>query len=203
VPYDITTHPFLAQAVLEGRVTHRSREELRRTLEPDRAAVSRVLAALVDLAGRGSRGDDDPDDPGASWVPALVERHVAAATSPTDADVARLLRALLDPATCAALWRPSDRPAARRQADLWRDVLRRTPEMLVAAPAALLAVAAWQSGNGALAWCAVDRCTEVEPDHPVASAVAEALTRALPPDVGPGPGPDPGPDPGHGTGCRT
>ena len=38
----------------------------------------------------------------------------------------------------------------------------------------MLALAAWLAGHGALAWCAVDRCTEVDPDHTLAGLVGDA-----------------------------
>jgi hypothetical protein len=47
----------------------------------------------------------------------------------------------------------------------------------------MLALAAWQSGDGALAWCALDRCAEVDADHPLADVVTQVLVGALPPDV--------------------
>ena len=71
----------------------------------------------------------------------------------------------------------------RAHVDFWADVLRRTPDPLAAAPAALLAFAAWQAGDGALAWCALDRCTEVEPDYSLARLIARALTDAISPDT--------------------
>ena len=49
--------------------------------------------------------------------------------------------------------------------------------------AALLAWAAWQSGDGALAWCALDRCDEVDPAYGLSALIAEALERAVPPSV--------------------
>ena len=57
------------------------------------------------------------------------------------------------------------------------------PTRCAAAPAALLGFAAWQAGQGALAWCAVDRCHEVDPDYSLADLVAEALIRVVPPDA--------------------
>ena len=65
----------------------------------------------------------------------------------------------------------------------WSDVVRRGPTPLLAAPAALLAFAAWQAGHGALAWCALDRCGEADARYPLAELVTHALERAVPPDV--------------------
>jgi hypothetical protein len=67
--------------------------------------------------------------------------------------------------------------------ELWRDLVRRTPHDLMAAPAALLGFAAWLSGDGALAWCAVERCQEVEPDYRLAGLLTQALAGAVPPST--------------------
>jgi hypothetical protein len=47
--------------------------------------------------------------------------------------------------------------------------------------AALLAFAAWLAGDGALAWCALDRCEEAEPGYRMAALLTHALAAALPP----------------------
>ena len=77
-----------------------------------------------------------------------------------------------------------DRDEARRAVDLWTDAVRRLPPTHVAGPAAVLAFAAWLAGDGALAWCAVDRCREAEPDHSLAGLVAQLLDRAARPTRG-------------------
>ena len=56
VPYDVSTHPFVVSAVLEGRVIHGSREELAATLLPDPDAVAHVEAARAGRAGPPGRG---------------------------------------------------------------------------------------------------------------------------------------------------
>jgi hypothetical protein len=66
---------------------------------------------------------------------------------------------------------------------IWSGLLRRAPAAQVPAAAVLTAFAAWQSGHGALAWCALDRCFEVEPDQTLARGLAECLTRAVPPSA--------------------
>jgi hypothetical protein len=57
------------------------------------------------------------------------------------------------------------------------------PRSCAAARATLLALAAWQAGNGALAWCALDRCFDVDEDYPLAGLVARLLTEAMPPEA--------------------
>jgi hypothetical protein len=174
VPYDVSAHLFAAEAVLRGRVTHASRADLEATVTPDPAAVARVAAAAQGPAAL-------PSEPG--WLPATVARHVVAESAPDDAETACLLAGLLDVRVRDAALGLVRRDTAEAHARLWRDLVRRAPEDLVAPAAAVLGFAAWMSGNGALAWCAVDRCLAADPEYRLARHLAEALTQAVPPSM--------------------
>lgn len=178
VAYDVSAHPFLVQAILDGRVTHRSRDDLAATLTTDDDAAARVAALVADLDAGAPDGAVDELTEG-TWVEALaVDGH-----PPGEADLARLVRGLRSTRVRDAAWSTITCETARAAIGFWTDVVRRTPDRLVPAPAALLAWAAWQHGNGALAWCAVDRCREVDVAYPLAGLLAEALERAVPPSV--------------------
>jgi hypothetical protein len=82
-----------------------------------------------------------------------------------------------------AAWAHITRRTAEAHVRLWTDVVRRAPDTLVAAPAALLGWAAWQAGDGALAWVAVDRCTRAAPDYRMAGQLAVILQGAVPPQT--------------------
>ena len=110
-----------------------------------------------------------------------MSRHTRDGTAPSDAELARLLRGVLDVRVRDAAWSVLRREVAADHVAFWSDVVRRTPDPLVPAPAALLAFAAWQAGHGALAWCAVDRCREVDPSYSLAGLVAQILEGAVPP----------------------
>ncbi|MDG4822113.1 DUF4192 domain-containing protein [Asanoa sp. WMMD1127] len=69
------------------------------------------------------------------------------------------------------------------QVELWSDVVRRVDPALVAAPASLLAYAAWRAGLGALATIAVERALAVDPDYALARMVDEVLEQCLPPSI--------------------
>jgi hypothetical protein len=97
------------------------------------------------------------------------------------ARVATLVSAVVDLRDLA--WCEMTRADASRHVDLWRDVVRRVPVTVRAAPAALLGFAAWLSGDGALAWCAVERALAAEPGHGLALLVAQALDGAVPPSA--------------------
>ena len=92
-----------------------------------------------------------------------------------------LLVALVDLRDVA--WAEMSRADADRHVDLWRDLLRRCPRDLVPAAASLLAFAAWLDGHGALAWCALDRCLDVDPEYSMAACIGPLLEAAVPPSV--------------------
>ena len=97
-------------------------------------------------------------------------------------DVARLLVLLRTSTELRDVaWAEMTHANARDHVDLWRDVVRRAPAGLRADPAALLGFAAWLSGHGALAWCAVGLAQESDPDHGLASLLTTALSAAVPP----------------------
>jgi hypothetical protein len=175
VPFDISAHRFLAQAVLDGRVTHRSRAALAATLVPDPVAVPR-LAALASALPR-------PTDVLAEgcWVEALLAEHLLAERLPSDDELARVLLALTDLRLRDAAWSVLRPDRSRPAVAWWTHAVTRSPDALVAAPAALLAWSAWLHGNGALAWCALDRCEDAEPGYGLARIVGDLLERAHPP----------------------
>lgn len=175
VPYDLSGHRFAAQAVYDGRVLHASREELAGSIAAVPGLVARVIPELAALGPQAPALDEG------RWARELVVRHTERTTCPDDGEVARLLRGMLDVRVRDAACSPLCRDRARSHVELWTDVVRRAPDPLVPAPSAVLALAAWQAGDGALAWCAVDRCCEVEPDYSLAQLVGDLLTRAVAP----------------------
>ncbi|MET1058449.1 MAG: DUF4192 domain-containing protein [Nocardioides sp.] len=180
-PYDDRSHPFRAQAVLDGRVTLESRDELAATL------IGTDLAALEAVGTAAESGSPSARERPAvaRWVRDALLRALDDASDHrlTDAEVGRLVAACRDLAVRDVAWALMSRADARRHVELWRDVVRRCPTDLLAAPAALLAFAAWLAGDGALAWCALDRCALADPDYRMAGLVAHTLEQALPPSV--------------------
>jgi hypothetical protein len=75
---------------------------------------------------------------------------------------------------------PAHREAHRR---LWTDVARRAQPGYAAAPASLLAVTAWQGGDGALANLAIDRALTDTPGYSMALLLRNALDAGVPPSA--------------------
>ncbi len=170
VRFERNDHRFTAQGVFDGRVTHASREALRDTLTPDPAAVA-VIRGLV----------DDADEVPLGGLRDLVQGHLTTATTFTDAELAAVAVTVTLGAEArrgVGVARPG---RGARAVALWSDAVRRLPDSHVAAPAAVLAFAAWLAGDGALAWCAVDRSRDAEPRHSLATLVAGLLESATSP----------------------
>ena len=184
-PYELTSHRFTAQAVLDGRVTHDSRDALAATLVRDEARAAALTEALADAA----TCDDGEPWRSASWAAEVVAGHARRGSVPGDAEAARLLTAVREVAARdAALFLVGRHDAADHVA-LWTDLVRRSPDDLLAAPAVLLGFSAWIAGHGALAWCAVDvcrRCRAGAPDGGHAGRAARRGGAAV--GVGAGPG---------------
>jgi hypothetical protein len=190
--YDVSSHPFMAQMVLDGTVVLGSRQDLVDSLvghDPDDAAA--VADALTALAPRlrpgmvpavGHPALRDRLVPEGHWVRHRVRRWVTERERLDAHDTARLAVA-----TAASVevrdvaWAEIRREDACVHVDLWRDVVRRVPAEVRHAPATLLGFAAWLSGNGALAWCAVDVARRSSPDYSLARLLADVLTQGMPP----------------------
>lgn len=197
VPYDARGHPFRVQAIVEGRVVAASRGELAARLQPVPGAVEAVENALVDLwsglpAVLRARLEDQTSTNAAAAAIAsvridgpqlrtLLDCHLLARTVPDDADAARILLAVHDARTREHAWFGMRRVEAVHHVRLWTDLVRRAPDRLVGGAAGVLAFSAWMHGDGALAWCAVDRCLADQPSHSLGRLVADALERAVPP----------------------
>lgn len=181
VLFDVSTHPLTLASVVEGvRKPLSSREALAATLTCTPDAVEAWEAALVRLAGL--------DGPLAlaeegRWVQERVRAFRADGARLDVDEAARVLAALERIELRDVVWAAVTRETARSMVDLLADLLRRSQPEAVVAVASLLGFAAWQAGDGALAWCAVDRATAVDPGYGLAMLVGHALTIAMPPST--------------------
>lgn len=193
--YDIKAHPFTAEQVVRGEVVHDSREQLAASLRLVDADDARAVAEAAIRAGeelswpaglvRASRIGRDLADHG-HWIQRTVRRHVRKGTRLAADDAGRLLLLVSLDELRDVAWAEMARKDAKSHAELWRDLVRRCPSSLLASASCLLAFAAWFSGHGALAWCALDRCDEVDPAYPMADLVRGLLEGAVPPSAWPG-----------------
>jgi hypothetical protein len=174
VAFQASTHRFAAHAVFEGRVTYADREALRSTLARDPGAHERWGVLLGRLGECGSNDDHVS-------VLGLVTGWVESGAEPDDDGAARVLRVVARVDVRDAAVYAVTRDTAPDHLRVWSALLRGAPDAQVPATAAVTAFCAWLSGEGALAWCALDRCFEVDPDYVLGRCLAEFLSRAVPP----------------------
>lgn len=168
--HDPREHPFRAEAVLEGFVTRGSRDEVVESLtaDPETAAMIRRASSFADPMA--------PTD-----VEIVLAEMLDLEMEP--AGWASFLLAVGGPGAAELIWQQLHGRHPRETVEFWSAVVRMCPDDMVAAPAAYLAYAAWLCGQGALAWCALDRCFAVDPDHRLGRLLATALAEAIPPPI--------------------
>ena len=80
-------------------------------------------------------------------------------------------------------WARMDPTHHRAHRRLWTDLTRRAQPGYAAAPASLLALTAWQAGDGAMANLALDRALADDPGYRMALLLREALAAGAPPKM--------------------
>lgn len=170
--YDAAGHRFRTRSVVEGRVTLPDRAALAAGLAPGPGGPDPAVGPALERVGVAS----------VRRVDALLAALLGSGQRPDADQLALLLLVAAEGRLRERVQRRLTRATAPRLVDLWSEVVRRAPEDRVADPAALLALCAWVSGHGALAWCAVDRAREVAPAHGLAGMVATLLEAAVPPE---------------------
>lgn len=172
-PYDVGGHPLLAEAVFEGRQIQPDRASLAAEVSGDREAAHAVGVALA-------RTRFAPGPAEAAWAAATLASLVEADEAPDDPTAARLIGGLAIPEVRDAHWVDHSGPDAAAHARVWAGLLRRCPDRSLPAAASLTAMLRFRSGDGARAWCALDRAPDAA-GHSLGSLVTELLTQGISP----------------------
>jgi len=182
-----------AEMTYAGATALPSREALVATLQPRgllaRAAMDQATARAEEdwigrLLGGSTLGAWRDEVEGLHGR--VVDRWSAGDRSLSDDDAAQLIVGLSDKRVrdrCLGVVDSPLRPAAR---ELWAELVRRAAPPDVAPPATLLAWAAWQDGEGALANIALDRALISDPTYELARLLAHGLAHGVPPSAGAG-----------------
>jgi hypothetical protein len=191
-PFDPAAEPAAALAA-EGPVPG-SRDELaasiarinakaatmRRATTRAEQRAARLLAASAP-AGQRARARSEIVLAGLDAVARAIARYRRGGQLPAGTGAAWLALALRDQRIRDDAWArmlPQHRAAHLR---LWQDLTRLAQPGYVAAPASLLALVAWQSGNGALANLALDRALADDPAYKMARLLRRAIDSGAPP----------------------
>ncbi len=180
-PYEIGSNRLAAEAVYAGMSVHPSRTELEALVNgPDASDWPRLLAAgqatladLTELAGEQE----------VELMESTVRSVVAGELVVDEAVALRLALLATDLRLRDLAWAAMTREAVHQHIQLWTDVVAAVPPVLASAPLALLGMAAWIGGHGALLNCCVARLEEVDPDYSMGHLLADISARAVPPTV--------------------
>ena len=196
VPFDVTDHPA-ARALLDARgPVLASREELAASIaalggQPGtemRRATREVLVQFgrclsrLEQAGMAVSAARLTSVLGQVAVRDAIHRYRAGGTVPPE-HAALLTVALGQYRVRDDAWARMDPAYRAAHLRLWTDLTRLARPGFVAAPAALLAFVAWQSGNGALGNVAVDRALDDDPCYSMAELIRIALESGAPPSA--------------------
>ncbi|GAB2939386.1 hypothetical protein GCM10027280_29640 [Micromonospora polyrhachis] len=190
--YDPTASPIAAAATFAGKVALPDRATLVRQVAPvdgpvresmhqatrraqSRAATLINAAPSADLLGERALGRA-----GESAIRTAMERQRTGGRL-TDDEAAWLSVLLTHLPVRDHAWERTDDVDWHQT--LWLDLTRRAEPGLVAAPASLLAFAAWRSGDGALAAVAVERALRDQPDYSLALLLGEILHNGVQPST--------------------
>ena len=197
VPFDATAHPVAANMAAAGKqvLTDRAAVAARVaplggiTAESMRQATRRAerhaaqLLAKVRKSPRIGAARQLIAAEGLNAVGAMIATYRAGGKYTTDYQIAWITVALRDLRVRDDAWARMDPARADAHRRLWIDVTRRAQPGYVAAPAALLAFVAWQSGDGALANVALDRAVADEPRYSMALLLRQVISAGAPPSL--------------------
>jgi uncharacterized protein DUF4192 len=195
-PFDVAGHPSArALAAAGGRVLA-DRGELAASLAPARgqlgAAMRRATAEVrMQVTQCAARLDDAGGRAAVRRITAALGQiavqdaiHRYRAGESVDTEYAAWLTvALRELRVRDDAWARMDPEHRDAHLRLWADLTRLARPGYVAAPAALLAFTAWQSGDGALANVALDRALADNPRYSMAKLLRDALDAGAPPSM--------------------
>jgi hypothetical protein len=157
-------------------------ESMRQATRRAERHVSRLLSRVRSSSRLGAARQMIAVE-GLAAVGGMITRYRDGGRFTSDDEVARVTVALRDLRIRDDAWARMDPAHAEAHLLLWTDVVRRAQPGHVAAPAALLAFVAWQSGDGALANVALDRALDDVPDYSMALLLRQVIAAGAPPSL--------------------
>ncbi len=195
-PYDPAGHPAAAALEAAGLAARANRAALASTLarateaiEPMTQAIERArqrAAQLIEESLHAIEGGDvlqSMADAGRRSVRLVVGQYRRGAELTDLDEIAWLGLVLTDLRVRDDAWARMDPQFNEAHQRLWSHLVRMLPAEFVPAPASLLAFAAWQAGDGALASIAIERALSADPEYSMARLIGEALHAGLPPSA--------------------
>ena len=179
-PYDVKGHRLAAEAVFAGMTTRTSREELAATVAGPPVAEVPRLDAIVAEARAADASRLAGGDPGVRLLRG-VRAGLADPDGLDDRASAELAVLLSDLRLRDLVWAMIEPESAEQHIALWQRVVSRVAPTVSAAPLALLGMAGWLSGDGALLNCAAGELSRRHPTYSMGQLLEQISARAIPP----------------------
>ncbi|GAA1082298.1 DUF4192 domain-containing protein [Nocardiopsis metallicus] len=178
--FDPDTSPVPAEAVLRGLVPGDPgpSARIRFLLDPVRGKLREAVAEAATAAEEEASEGDGARRRTPEVLDALREERRRRVTDPRT--LGRLGVHLTGLRVRDAVWTRITPETARLHMRLWSRLVRHVPERHLPAPAALLAVAAWQHDDHDLARAALDLALKADPGYAMAVLMSRALRWGLP-----------------------
>jgi hypothetical protein len=181
-PYDVASHPLAAAAVFAGMNARADRGELADSVNGPAATEVARLTALTDTV----LGElDELDDPrlAARLLDSTLHSALSESAALTERTSATLALLVSDLQLRDLAWAMIEPDNAEEHARVWMQVVSQVPPTLSAAPLALLGMAAWIAGDGALQNCCCDELARLHPRYSMGGLLADISERALSPKL--------------------
>jgi len=177
-PYDITSHPLAAAAVVAGISASSTREEIAGLTEGPAAAdvdrLTRLAEGWAEQVGGLSQRRRR------KRMKQLVTRALTAGGA-SEAEAVQISVLARDLLVRDEAWALMSRARAEEHVALWRRVVSVAVWPYEAAPLGMLAIAGWVNGNGALLNCCIERLEAVAPDYSLLALCRDISDQAIAP----------------------
>ena len=185
---DPQVQAMAAAIAFNGRQVLPDRESLRQSIQGPRRSEARKITASLEAAFRGLLGaGHGPVErrrlEEMAWCAFDVALHQSACGTVGRATAAQISMLIRDTEIRDGLILRSIMDVDEPWLPMLISVARLLPDEHAAQVCAVLAIAAYRSGDGALAQVAVDRCLGVEPDHALALMMIQVMDSGLHPSV--------------------
>jgi hypothetical protein len=181
-PYDVGSHPLAAEAVFAGCGLRASRAELVASVAgPATEEVARLTALARTV--RGQLGTLSDLAGSVALLRAELARAMLDPGAVTDIDACRLALLVGDLPVRDVAWAAITPDEAHQHVAVWQAVVGRVATPLSSAPLALLGMAAWIGGNGALLNCCAERLGRIDPGYSMGALLDSISEQALSPKL--------------------
>ena len=189
VPVSDSDHPVARALAAQGVTAKASRAAVAESIAPVTGSAADAMAkatrqAEIALATEVvSIGPDAVRAVELTLVQDAIVSYRGGGTITDLTQLARIAHALTRIEIRDDAWARMDPDHRDAHIRFWTDLTRHAQAGYVAAPASLLAFAAWQAGDGALANLALDRAFDDDPGYSMARLLRRAVDAGLPPSA--------------------